>query len=58
MLFLDLLGICFHAVVVLGPSLDFLFKAILGQTVQCTVPWNNSRTNAVVQVSRVLNVDM
>ena len=55
MLFLDVLGIGFHAEVVLGPTKDFLFKAILGQ---CTVPWNNSRTNAVVHVSRVLNVDM
>lgn len=45
----------FHAEVVLGLSKDFLCEGILGQ---CTVPWNSSRTNAVVHVSRVLNVDM
>ena len=52
---LDLYMGSFHAEVVLGLSKDVLFKNILGQ---CTVPWKYSRTNAVVHLSRVLNVDM
>jgi hypothetical protein len=54
-LFLDLIGVGCHADVVLRLIKDFLFKNILGQ---CTVPWKYSRTNAVVHLSRVLNVDM